>query len=179
MSALMSSGGREWMSPRMVSSTQKKPTIMLTIQTAFQASFLPLRDAPPNVAFPFSLLTHTTLEVWRGEVLTSLRKQLPWGYLVPFFSAPHKHRAFTMPWFHFWWHLDQRSELGCGGRCCMHLGNDRGAPRAKRCRFRTFPSLQKVLLDSTALDYIASWENDYISFLSTESDSWTGPGLPF
>lgn len=37
----------------------------------------------------------------------------------------------------------------------------------------------QVLLDSTTLRCVAVWENDYVSFLSTESHSWTGPCLPF
>ena len=121
---------------------------------AFQASLFAPKEAPPHGAFPFSLLTHTTFGVWKGEVLTSL-----WGsnfleviLSCPHFSAPHKHTALTWAFSFPWWHLDQRSELGCGGKHCMHLGNGRGAPGAELLE----PSFWCVLLQprwaASALD---------------------------
>lgn len=58
-----------------------------------------------------------------------LRKKRPWGQWVPICFPQHLTSTQLCPALILcWWHLDQRYELGCGGRCCLPQGNDWGAP---------------------------------------------------
>lgn len=111
---------------------QTETLITIPFTMAFQGITFAPKGAPPHGAFLFPY-SHMPLLGYEKERSSSF-----WGsnFLEVILCAPiSQHLTSTqllsgLLLFSLMAHLDQRSESGCGGRQCMHLGNGRGAPRA-------------------------------------------------